>query len=283
MTTNSPSDARPVDATTRRGAESGLTFLPGTFSADPAPVPALRPILGMASLHLRLLVRNGEQLLLAVVIPVLAMIAGVLIRVVDLPEPRVNAVVPGVFTLAVVSSAFTSQAITTAFDRRYGVLKRLAAAGVGRIQLIAGKALATLAVVAGQLLLLAGVGFALGWRPSGNPVTAVAWVIVLVALAAAAFLGLALLLGGTARAEAVLAGANLLWLVFVGLGGIAVPLDSSPAGLRVVGELTPAGALSQGLRAVLQHGGAPPPASVLVLVVWLVVGWAAAIRWFRWL
>ncbi len=66
--------------------------------------------------------------------------------------------------------------------------------------------------------------------------------------------GLALLLGGTLRAEAVLAVANLLWLVFVAVGGIIVALDQSPAGLRTVGELTPSGAMSQALRAVLQDG-----------------------------
>ena len=85
-----------------------------------------------AGLEFRMTLRNGEQLLLALVIPLLALIGGTLISIVGLPEPRINAVLPGVLVLAVMSSAFTSQAITTGFDRRYGVLKRLAAAGVGR-------------------------------------------------------------------------------------------------------------------------------------------------------
>ena len=121
-------------------------------------------------------------------------------------------------------------------------------------------------------------GLLLGWRPVGNPL----WVLVITLLGAAAFIGLALLLGGTLRAEAVLAVANLLWLVFVLVGGVIVPLDSSPAALRVIGELTPPGAMSQAMRAVLQDGLAPAPASLLVLSAWIVVGWVATVRWFRW-
>ena len=263
---------------TRPSGERSATFPPGTFQPDPRPAPAVRRITATAGLELRLTVRNGEQLLLALVIPLLALIGGTLIPVVDLPEPRVDAVMPGVLVLAVLSSGFTSQAITTGFDRRYGVLKRLAAAGVGRGQLIAGKCAATLAVIAGQFVILGVAGLLLGWRPVGNPL----WVLVFTLLGAAAFIGLALLLGGTLRAEAVLAVANLLWLVFVLVGGVIVPLDSSPAALRVIGELTPPGAMSQAMRAVLQDGLAPPPVTLLVLSAWIVVGWVATVRWFRW-
>ena len=101
-------------------------------------------------------------------------------------------------------------------------------------------------------------------------------------LGTAAFIGLALLLGGTLRAEAVLAVSNLLWLVFVLVGGVIVPLDQSPAALRTIGELTPSGAMSQALRAVMQDGTAPPAFTILILVAWIVVGWAATLRWFRW-
>ena len=117
-------------------------------------------------------------------------------------------------------------------------------------------------MIAGQFVVLGGPALVLGWRPEGSPL----WVLVITLLGAAAFIGLALLLGGTLRAEAVLAVANLLWLVFVLVGGVIVPLDQAPAVLRTIGELTPAGAMSQALRAVLQDGAAPPALSLLVLV-----------------
>lgn len=253
-------------------------FPPGTFAPDPRPAPPLRRITATAGLELRVTVRNGEQLLLALVIPLLALIGGTSITLIDLPEPRIDAVLPGVLVLAVFSSAFTSQAITTGFDRRYGVLKRLAAAGVGRAQLLAGKCAATLAVLAGQLVVLGTAAAVLGWWPHGNPF----WAVAVILLGAAACVGLALLLGGTLRAEAVLAVANLIWLVFVAVGGVVVPLDQSPAVLRTIGGLTPPGAMSQALRAAME-GAAPSATSLLILLAWVVIGWAATVRWFRWL
>lgn len=250
----------------------------GTFAPDPAPARALQRITATAGLEIRVTVRNGEQLLLALVIPLLALVGGTVVSIVALPEPRVNAVIPGVLVLAVMSSAFTSQAITTGFDRRYGVLKRLAAAGVGRAQLIAGKCVATLLVIVGQFVVLGVTGLLLGWHPVGNPL----WVVLITLLGTAAFIGLALLLGGTLRAEAVLAVANLLWLVFVFVGGVIVPLGQAPAALRTIGGLTPPGAMSQALRAVLQDGAAPPVHTMAVLVAWVVIGWAATVSWFKW-
>lgn len=268
----------PVELVEPDRAGSTGSFPLGTFKPDPEPAPPVKRITATAGLELRLTLRNGEQLLLALVIPLGMLIGGTLISVINLPSPRVNAVVPGVLVLAVMSSGFTAQAITTGFDRRYGVLKRLAAAGVGRAQLIAGKSAATLAVIAGQCVILCGTGLLLGWQPKGNPL----WVPVIILLSTAAFIGLALLLGGTLRAEAVLAVANLLWLLFVLVGGVIVPLNQSPRALATIGELTPAGAMSQALRAVLQDGTAPPAVALLVLAGWVVVGWAATVRWFRW-
>ena len=52
------------------------------------------------------------------------------------------------------SSAFTSVAISTAFERRYGVLERLATTPLGKPGLLAGKALAVIMIMFGQLVIL---------------------------------------------------------------------------------------------------------------------------------
>lgn len=253
-------------------------FPPGTFTADPRRAPAWQMVRAASGLELKLLLRNGEQLLLAVLIPLAVLIGLATTTVVALQSPRVDTVTPGVLALAILSTAFTSQAITTAFDRRYGVLKRLAAAGVGKPLLVAGKCGAALVVIAGQWVLLGAVALLLGWQPHGNP----AWVVLLGLLGAAAFIGLALLLGGTLRAEAVLAFANVAWLALVVVGGVVVPLTRAPGWLHVVGELTPSGALSLALHAVLQAGTAPGALSLIVLAAWIVIGWAGTVRWFQW-
>src|ERR687893_2512292 len=103
-------------------------------------------------------------------------------------------------------------------DRRYGVLKRLAATALPRWSMVAGRMLAVLGVVAVQLVVLGAVAAALGWRPEPAGLVAAA---LLVLAGTAAFGALGLLLGGTLRAEVVLAVANTVWLLLVVAGGPA--------------------------------------------------------------
>ena len=60
---------------------------------------------------------------------------------------RAATFVPAIMALAVISTAFTGQAIAVAFDRRYGALKRLGATALPVWGIIAGKSLAVVAVV----------------------------------------------------------------------------------------------------------------------------------------
>ena len=254
----------------------------------PAPAPGAAPmakmIMAQAGLETRTLLRNGEQLLLTLIIPVLLLVAfslDDLVKVGSGRQARVDFLVPGVIALAVLSTAFTSQAIATGFERRYGVLKRLGSTPLSRGGLIGAKTTTVIAVEVAQVLILVGVGLALGWRPNAGPGAAV-WVVLLVLSGTAAFSGLALLLAGTMRAEATLALANLIYLVLLGIGGIIFPLTKFPAAARPVLPLLPSGALSDGLHSVLQHAGGLPVRDLAVLIVWAAVGIALAARLFRW-
>jgi ABC-2 type transport system permease protein len=261
-------------------AQAADRLAPGFLTPRPGRASAVAMVRAAAAQELRIMLRNGEQTLLTFVIPLAALIGMTTISVGSLPEPRVATVTPGIMVLAIMSAAFASQAIMTGFDRRYGVLKRLAATGFPRWLLLASKCAATLVVVAVQLLLLGLVAWlALDWQPRGNP----PWALALILLGVAAFIGLALLLGGTLRAEAVLGLANLVWLVLIGIGGVLIPLSSAPGWLETIGGLTPAGALANGLRAVLTDGGGPGAWNIVILGCWIVVGWAGTVRWFRWL
>ena len=131
--------------------------------------------------------------------------------------------------LAVLSTAFTSQAIATGFERRYGVLKRLGSTPLSRGGLIGAKTVTVLGVELAQAVILLGVGLALGWQPNTAGPAAAIWVVLLVLAGTAAFSGLGLLLAGTLRAEATLALANLIYLVLLGIGGIIFPLTKYPA------------------------------------------------------
>jgi ABC-2 type transport system permease protein len=251
----------------------------------PGAAPLARMVRGQAALELRTMARNGEQLLLTLIIPVLLLIAFGHENLISIGSDgrisRIDFVVPGVLALAVLSTAFTSQAIATGFERRYGVLKRLGATPLSRRGLIAAKTLTVVAVELGQFAIVLLVGALMGWRPAASA-AAVVWVPLLLLVGTAAFSGLALLLAGTLRAEATLAGANLLYVVMLGLGGVLFPLTKFPAAARPVLKLLPAGALSDGLRAVLAHSAGLPVGDLLVLCAWAVVAIALASRTFRW-
>ena len=109
--------------------------------------------------------------------------------------------------------------------------------------IIAGKSLAVVAVVFLQSILLGAIGFALGWRPH---IAGLVLGAVIIALGTAGFAALGLLLGGTLRAEIVLAVANLLWFVFAGLGALTLEGGMVPHGVEWVARLDPVGRADRG-------------------------------------
>jgi ABC-2 type transport system permease protein len=247
-------------------------------SVTPAPAPPARRVAAQARFETRTLLSNGEQLLVSVVLPAMALVGLTVSSVPDLgPGRRIDVAVAGTLALAVVSTAFTGQAIATGFDRRAGVLRLLGTTPLGRAGLLAGKALAVLAVLGVQVVVLGALGLALGWRPVAAGLLPA---LLSLLLGAGAFVALALLLAGTVRAEAVLALANLVWVLLLGLG-LLVPTSQLPGPLDVVARLLPSGALGDALRASLQGEGWPW-AHWAVLVAWGVAAGVAAARWFRW-
>ncbi|MEU4822627.1 ABC transporter permease [Actinomadura citrea] len=236
-------------------------------------------ILSQAGYEFRAVLRNGEQLLLTLIIPVVLLALFSATSLLDLGAGRrVDFLAPGILALAVMSTAFTGQAIGTGFERRYGVLKRLGATPLPRGGLIAAKTLSVVAVEAVQAAVVCAVALALGWHPHGDPAS----VVVLLLLGTAAFSGFGLLMAGTLRAEATLAAANLVYILLLALGGVVFPLDRFPGAVRSALELLPISALSEGLRQVLQHGAAFPGRPLAVLAVWAVAGLVLAARFFKW-
>lgn len=240
--------------------------------------PRSRAMLAQTVMETKLILRNGEQLLLTIAIPVALLVLFAKAPIANIPKPRIDFMAPGVFGLAVMSTAFTGQAIGTGFERRYGVLRRLSTTPLSRAGLLAAKTAAVLAVEVLQAVLLCVVATILGWHPHGS----VAAAIGLVLLGTGCFSALGLLMAGTLRAEATLAGANLFYLISLGLGGVAYPLSDYSHGVQDALGLLPLTALSGGLRAVLDHGGAVPLHDWVTLLIWGGLATAAAVRWFRW-
>lgn len=252
----------------------------GTFTPRPGAAPLGRQVLAQARMETTMLLRNGEQLLLAVIIPVIVLVGSVtLADRVDLPalsERPVDVLTPGVLALAVMSTAFTSLAIATGFERRYGVLKRLGASPLPRHGLLLGKTAALVVVEVLQFVVIGSVGLLLGWRPAPGWLAAAALVVV----GTAAFAALGLLLAGSLRAEATLAAANLVYLLLLSGGAVVLPSTAYGAAGGAVRWL-PSGALGDGLRAALADGRTDWLA-LLVLAAWAAAGTLLTARTFRW-
>jgi ABC-2 type transport system permease protein len=253
-----------------------------SFVPAPEAAPLSRMLAAQTRMELRLSLRNGEQVLLTLLIPLLLTAVLVAEPFIEVDSGRrVDFVVPGVLALAVTSAAFTGLAISTGFERKYGVLKRLGATALPRSVLLLGKTGAVLCVELLQVLLVGGLGLALGWRPAGGA-GAVLSTALLVIAGTAAFAGLGLLMAGALRAEATLAAANLVWFLLLFFGGVLFPLTKFPAGLADVLQFLPTAALSDGLRSVLRDGGGVPVGSLVTLIVWAGIALGAAATTFKW-
>ena len=257
----------------------------GTFTPAPGAAPLSRMVLAQARMEARLMLRNGEQLLLAIVIPVIVLVGGVAgaDRLgLDLEGHRpVDVLTPGVLALAVMSTAFTSVAIATGFERRYGVIKLLGSSPLPRQGLLLGKVVALLNVVVLQLVVLVVVGLALGWRPTlDHPPTTVLAMVLGVGLGTAAFAALGLFVAGVLRAEATLALANLVYLLLMAGGGVVLPTSTYGSAEDVL-QWLPSAALGDAMRAALVDATVDGR-SLLVLAVWAVLGTVLTARTFRW-
>jgi ABC-2 type transport system permease protein len=235
-------------------------------------------LLAQARAESVLQLRRGENMIVTLAIPlgVLVFFAKVDTLSTDYKDP-VDFLVPGVLALAVMAAAMVSLGIATGFERRYGVLKRLGSTPLSRSGLLTAKTATVLALELIQIVLVVIVGIAIGWSVPGGLLAAVG----LLLLGTIAFAGIGLLMAGTLRAEANLAAANALFLVFLFLGGMAYPLDKLPGAIQAVAKVLPAAALSETVRAVLTSS-AFPVGEFVVLLVWAITAPLLAAKFFRW-
>lgn len=247
--------------------------------ALPRRTPVVRAVLAQAGMELRLLLRSGESLLITLGIPLGVLVFFSTVDVLPTGDgPRVDFLVPGVLAISVTATGLVAVAIQTAFERKYGVLKRLGGTPLSRPGFLAAKGLAVATILAGQTgLVLAVAAGLLGWTPDGSVLGGLA----AVALGAVAFTALGLLMAGALRAEATLALSNAVFLVLLVISGITFDASVLPDALATAGRALPAGALGQVLRAALLDGRLAP-VDTLVVAGWGAAAVALSARWFRW-
>lgn len=262
---------------------SDRSTVPGDAIAAPVrggnAAPAARATLAQVGMELRLLSRRGENLFVTVVIPLVLLVFFSLVPALD--RGGVGFLVPGILALAVISTSLVNLGIATAFERSYGVLKRLGGSPLPRSGLIAAKIATVVIVELGQVALVLGVGAgAFSWTP--GPGASLGVCVAAFALGTLAFAGLGLLMAGALRAEATLALANGLFLVLLLLGGVVLPVDHLPGILPELARVLPAAALSHAFRMGLGAVAGDPVGPLAILAAWGVAATLLAARTFRW-
>jgi ABC-2 type transport system permease protein len=221
---------------------------------------------------------RGESLLLTFGIPVGLLVFFSLVDVLPTgTKDPVTFLAPGVLATAVMSTAFTSLAIATGFERSYMVLKRLGTTPLGRPRLIAAKTGAVLVVIAIQAIVIVIAALLLGWDPSSH----IALGLPAVALATVGFAALGLLVAGTLRAEMTLALANGAFILLMLVSGMVIPVAKLPGALRTVVALLPSESLAHVLHAAAT-GHSTGVRAWVVLTFWALVSPLLAARYFRW-
>jgi ABC-2 type transport system permease protein len=240
----------------------------------------------MTAMELRLTARRGENVLVMIVIPAVVLVFFASVAILPVAGRPVDFLLPGSIALAIIATGMVNLGIATAYERHYGVLKRLGGSPLPRLGLLTAKGLAVLAVEIAQVVLLVVIAVAvLGWQPvtggSAGGGGSLPLLVIAIALGTAAFAGLGLAMAGAFRAEATLALANLLFIAFMLVGGIVLPLDHLPGWLTPIATLLPASALADTIRIALGGAGDALPRLAL-LGAWAVGASVVAAATFRW-
>ena len=241
-----------------------------------APIGA---IAAQTRIEVLLTLRRGENVLITLIVPVVLLVFFASLGIVPAGPSAVSFLMPGMLALAVISTGMVSLGIATAYERHYRVLKRLGGTPLPRAGLIAAKAISVLLLEIAQTVLLSGIAMLVyGWRPGAGFLPAIGVLL----LGTAAFTGIGLAMAGGLRAEATLAGANGLYLVFLLLGDIVLPLDRLPLPLQLFARALPGAALTRSLRAVMTSGTGTLGLDLALLAAWAVAGLSVAAMTFRW-
>lgn len=249
-----------------------------TYNEKAAPLG--RQVLAQTRVELLMTLRRGESVLITLVVPVLLLVFFASLNIIPATRGKaIDFLLPGMLALAVMGTGMVSLGIATAYERYYGVLKRLGSSPLPRSGLIIAKVISVLVLELVQVVVLLAVAIIFyGWQPGGSLLLT----LLLLAIGTVTFASLGLAMAGALRAEVTLAGANGLYLLFLLLGGGILPLSHLPATLAAIAQILPAAALTQALQASMSNNAAFPGFALLTLIIWAALILLVAIRTFRW-
>src|SRR6476646_7503328 len=164
-----------------------------------------RAVAAQTRAELTLTMRRGENILITIIVPVILLVFFAALGVPGVEhDATINFLLPGILALAIIAAGMVNLGIATAYERYYGVLKRLGSSPLPRSGLIIAKVISVLVLELIQVIVLVAVAAAFyGWRPAGAPLLAP----VVLAIGTVTFAALGLAMAGALRAEVTLAAA----------------------------------------------------------------------------
>src|SRR6476646_9243336 len=125
-----------------------------------------RAVAAQTRAELTLTMRRGENILITIIVPVILLVFFAALGVPGVEhDATVSFLLPGILALAIIATGMVNLGIATAYERYYGVLKRLGASPLPRGGLLLAKAAAVLALEVVQVALLVAIAAAAwGWR-----------------------------------------------------------------------------------------------------------------------
>jgi len=192
--------------------------------------------------------------------------------------------VPSIVVFALVGACYNNIAMTLAFSRDNGLLKRIRGTPLPSGSLIAGYVIhsVALAILLVVIVLVAGV-VAFG---VDLPTTRMAAFIVTCIFGAATFCALGVAVANfipNADAAPAIVNASILPLLFI--SDVFIPMDDAPAWLTTFADIFPVRHFATAMHESFHPfatGSGFEPVNLGVMGVWLVVSAILAVRFFRW-
>jgi ABC-2 type transport system permease protein len=240
--------------------------VPMTTVTHRAMLAALHDWLTMAGRGLRLTRRNLDAVLTSLALPVLLMLLFVYLfgGAIQTGTRYVTYVVPGVLLLcAGFGASMTAVSVTT--DMSGGIIDRFRSMDVAGASILAGHVAASVVRNLASTVLVFGVAFLIGFRPSAGPLDwlAAAGILLLFILAVS---WLAAAVGLLARSPEAAGGFSFLVMFLPYPSSAFVPIDTMPTWIHGFADNQPVTPVIETLRGLLL--GLPVGSSPLRAVGW---------------
>ena len=252
------------------------------FSETAAPVtrPRLRGLTAEAVFidrSLRRSLRDGESLLMAILLPVMLMLVFTWIfgGAIAPGGGYVDYVVPGII-LTCAGFGASSTAVYVATDMSSGIIDRFRTLPLRASAVLTGHVVASLVRNLLATTIVVGVALLMGFRPSASPgewIAASALIALYILAITYLFAAIGLAAGSAEAANGY--GFALLFLPYVSSG--FVPVETMPAWLQPIAEVQPLTPIIDTIRGLLL--GTPLTSDSSWAVAWCVAIIAGAVAW----